>query len=178
MVKTKEQRNEYSRKWRAKNPEKFREAVRKWQAKNPEKRREYNRKFSEKNPEYVKEWREKNPEYQNEWAKAKRKTNPNFRIQWNMRSAMSHALAGRKKSASTMEIIGCSVEELFEHLGSCEKWEPWMTRGRYGKGGWDVDHIIAIEKWDKKCPLQFALCWDKSNLQPMGHIANIKKGAR
>ena len=45
MVWTKEQGNEYSRKWRAKNPEKFREAVRKWQAKNPEKKREYNRNY-------------------------------------------------------------------------------------------------------------------------------------
>jgi len=95
-----------------------------------------------------------------------------------MRSAVSNALAGRRKSASTMKIIGCSVEEFFEHLESCVKWEPWMTRERYGKGGWDVDHIIAIEKWDKNCPLQFALCWEKSNLQPMEHIKNIKKGAK
>jgi len=95
-----------------------------------------------------------------------------------MRSAVSNALAGRSKSASTMKIIGCSVEEFFEHLESCVKWEPWMTRERYGKGGWDVDHIIAMANWDANCPLQFALCWDKSNLQPMEHIANIKKGDR
>jgi len=96
----------------------------------------------------------------------------------NMRSGMSGALQGRSKSASTMEIIGCTVEELFEHLESCASWEPWMIRKKYGAGGWDVDHIISIRKWDENCPLQFILCWDKSNLQPMEHIANIKKGAR
>ena len=45
MTQTKEQRNEYARKWRAKNLEKSRESVRKWQAKNPEKKREYNRNY-------------------------------------------------------------------------------------------------------------------------------------
>ena len=74
-----------------------------------------------------------------------------------------------------MDISGCSLEGVFQHLENCETWESWMTRENYGK--WDVDHIIAIAKWDPNCPLQFALCWDKSNLQPSEHIANIRKGA-
>ena len=77
-----------------------------------------------------------------------------------------------------MKIIGCTVEELFKHFESCSTWEPWMTRESYGRGGWDVDHIIPITKWDQNCPVQFAKCWHKSNLQPMEHIANIKKGAK
>ena len=77
-----------------------------------------------------------------------------------------------------MKIIGCTVEELFKHFESCSTWDSWMTRENYGKGGWDVDHIIAVAKWDQNCPLQFIACWDKSNLQPMEHIANIKKGAK
>jgi len=192
--KWRENNPEYHKKWREDNPEKWRESYRKshvkWAANNPEKARESyrkaSRKWRENNPEKARESdiksgiyrRENNPEYNNKWRKAKRKTDPNFRLHCNMRSAISNALAGRSKSASTMKIIGCSVEEFFEHLESCVKWEPWMTRERYGKGGWDVDHIIAIEKWDKNCPLQFALCWEKSNLQPMEHIKNIKKGAK
>jgi len=192
--KFRENNPEYHKKWREDNPEKWRESYRKahvkWAANNPEKARESyrkaSRKWRENNPEKARELdiksgrnrKENNPEYYNKWRKAKRKTDPNFRLHCNMRSAMSNALAGRSKSASTMKIIGCSVEEFFEHLESCVKWEPWMTRERYGKGGWDVDHIIAIEKWDKNCPLQFALCWEKSNLQPMEHIKNIKKGAK
>ena len=91
---------------------------------------------------------------------------------------MYKALKGRSKSTSTMKIIGCTSEELWKHLESCASWEPWMTRKKYGVGGFDVDHIIAISRWCENCPLQFALCWDKSNLQPLEHIANIKKGAR
>jgi len=153
------QTKEYQREWRAKNREKTRKYVREWRAKNPEKSREQNRKD-------LKTFRIKN------------RGNPIYRMQQNMRSAMWAALAVRRKSQSTMNIIGCTVEELFEHLESCSSWEFWMTRENYGKNGWDVDHIIPISKWSENCPLQFALCWDKSNLQPMEHIANIKKGAR
>jgi len=184
---------EYQREWRAKNREKTRKYVREWRAKNPEKSREQNRKdlktFRIKNPDYGREWSKKyraeNPEKASEQNKKDLKTfriknrgNPIYRMQQNMRSAMWAALAGRRKSQSTMNIIGCTVEELFEHLESCSSWEFWMTRENYGKNGWDVDHIIPISKWSENCPLQFALCWDKSNLQPMEHIANIKKGAR
>ena len=189
MTRTKE----YLREWRAKNREKTRKYVREWRAKNPEKSREQNRKdlktFRKKNPGYGREWSKKyraeNPEKASEQNKKDLKTfriknrgNPIYRMQQNMRSALCAALSGKRKSQPTMDIIGCTVEELFEHLESCPSWESWMTRENYGKNGWDVDHIIAISKWSKNCPLQFALCWDKSNLQPLEHIANIKKGGR
>ena len=157
--------------WRAKNPEKPRESSRKWRTANPERQYEASRKWRLENVEEVRIFRRK-------WKKHKRETDPNWRLTENMRSAMNGALKGQRKAASTMKIIGCTVEELFEHLESCASWEPWMTRENYGRGGWDVDHIIAISKWDRDCTLQFALCWDKSNLQPMEHIANIKKGGR
>ena len=188
---------EATRKWRAKDPEKARklntQKNRIWRANNPEKPREALRRFHENHPEYQRKWKaanpEKvkkfrrkwkaaNPEYQKKWKKHKRATDPNWKLTENMRSGMNSALAGRSKSAPTMKIIGCTAEALFKHLLSCASREPWMTRENYGKGGWDVDHIIAVQKWDYNCPLQFALCWDKSNLQPMEHIANVKKGAR
>tara|TARA_R110002096_G_scaffold258381_1_gene451931 strand:+ start:111 stop:764 length:654 start_codon:yes stop_codon:yes gene_type:complete len=181
-----EKLKETKKKWYAANPEKGREANRKWRAANPEKKKELNRKWyaanSEKAREFNRKWRAANPEKAREtnrkWAAYKRATDPNFRLIRNMRNSLSKALRGRSKSASTMKIIGCTVEELFEHFESCSTWEPWMTRENYGRGGWDVDHIIAIAKWDQNCPVQFAKCWHKSNLQPLEHIANIKKGAR
>ena len=157
--------------WRANNPEKPKAAGRRFRIKNPERVRESSRKYRAENPEKVKRFRRK-------WKKYKRETDPSWKLTENMRSAMHGALKGKKKSASTMKIIGCTTEELWEHLESCASWKPWMTRENYGKNGWDVDHIIAISKWDKDCPLQFVLCWDKSNLQPMEHIENIKKGAK
>ena len=154
-----------------KDPEKQREASRKWIKANPGKNREANRKWHKANPG-------KKREYDRKYVKYKRATDPNWRLIKNMRTSMSQVFSGKSKSASTMEIIGCSVEELFEHFESCSTWKPWMTREKYGRGGWDVDHIIAVAKWDQNCPVQFAKCWHKSNLQPLEHIANIKKGAR
>ena len=189
-----EKNKERSRRWRAKDPEKHRKANtlknRIWRANNPEKPREAMIKFRENHPEYEQKYRpeyqrkwraanlEKVKELRRKWKKYKRETDPNWRLTENMRSGMHGALKGRHKAASTMKIIGCTAEALFKHLQSCASWRPWMTRENYGVGGWDVDHIIAISKWDYGCPLQFVLCWDKSNLQPMEHIANIKKGGR
>ena len=174
MAWTKEYKQEYGKKWRTENPEKVKEASKKWRTENPEKSRESYKKYRAENPEKVSEQRKKDLKTYRE----KNRDNPNWKLHQNMRSAMSSALRGRYKSASTMEIIGCTVEGLFEHLESCASWEPWMTRENYGRGGWDADHIIPISKWSKNCPLQFVLCWDKSNLQPLEHIANIRKGAK
>ena len=184
-----EKRRESSKKWRVKNPEYSKESSKKWRAENPEKAKAHSKKWRIENPEkaraHSEKWRVENPERVSEQNKKnlkiireKNRNNPNWRLHQNMRSAMSAALQGRRKSASTMEIIGCTVEGLFEHLESCASWEPWMTPEKYGAGGWDADHIIPIAKWSKDCPLQFALCWEKSNLQPLEHIANIRKGSR
>ena len=174
----KEYQKEYQKEYRPKNKERMKELQAEWNLKNKEHKKEYQDQWHLKNKEQQKEYNLKNKEHKNEWQRNRRNTNPNLKLATNMGSAINSALKGRKKSSRTMKLVGCTVEELFEHLESCASWEPWMTREKYGAGGWDVDHIIAIKKWEDNCPLQFALCWEKSNLQPMEHIANIKKGAR
>lgn len=57
---------EYSRKWRAKNPERAREHARKWLAKNPEKSKEYGLTYLQKNKErryaQTAQWKKDNPD--------------------------------------------------------------------------------------------------------------------
>jgi len=171
-------RKEYKKEWNLKNTEYIKEYKKEWNFKNKEHRKEYDKEWYLKNTEYIKEYNLKNIERRRKYQRNKKRTNPYFRLACNMGTAMSSALQGRKKSSRTMKIIGCTVEELFEHFESCSSWEPWMTRKNYGRGGWDADHIIPISQWCENCPLQFILCWDKSNLQPMEHIANVKKGNR
>jgi len=181
-LKNKEHRKEYDKEYRLKNKEHRKEYMKAWRLRHVGYEKERCKKWYLKNKEYKlkfnKEWCLKNKEHVNEYQRNRKKTNPDLRLACNMRSGMSAALQGIRKSSRTMKIIGCTAEELFEHLESCLSWEPWMTRENYGVGGWDVDHIIAVTRWSENCPLQFALCWDKSNLQPMEHIANIKKGNR
>ena len=73
-----------------------------------------------------------------------------------------------------MKLIGCTPDELRQHLES--KFEPWMNWENQGQGGWDIDHIIAMSKFDLSCPVQQHACCHYSNLQPLGHADNIKKG--
>ena len=167
---------EYYKEYRLKNKERIEQIKKQWCLKNRKQIKEQKREYYLKNIEHFKEYNEKNKKRRNKYERERRRTDPNLRMQCNMRTAMSNALSGRKKSKPTMDIIGCSVEGLFQHLENCETWESWMIRENYGSK-WDVDHIVAIANWNANCPLQFALCWDKSNLQPLEHIANIKKGA-
>ena len=82
-----------------------------------------------------------------------------------------------RKSAKTLELLGCTKEFLKKHLES--QFEPWMNWENYGKRStiktWDIDHIIPCAKFDLQCPVQQHACFHYSNLQPLEHFENIKK---
>ena len=173
--------------WRLKNKEYLKQKRKEWRLKNKEHLKEYKKEYYSKNLEhinaYLKEYYLKNKvrvhQVQNKYIKKRRRTDPNFRLKLNLRTRIVHALKGKNKSASTLELIGCTIEELWVHLESSPKWELWMTRENYGRsGGWDVDHIKACANFNLTDPEQQRICCNWSNLQPMDHIANIKKGAR
>ena len=193
--KNKEHKKEYDKKRYQKKKEYVKEQVKEYRLKNKEyisehmkeyhsrplvkeQRKKYRLKTKERTKENQKKWFLKNREYINKYYREKRRTIPNFRLKNNLGSRVWSALKGRSKSAPTMKLIGCTIEELWAHLESSPKWECWMTRENYGRGGWDIDHIKAMSKFDLTCPLQQHECMNWSNLQPMEHIANVKKGAK
>ena len=196
-LKNKEHRNEYQKEWYLKNRERLleqkkeyhrrpetKERIKEYRLKNKEYIKEWHKKWNLKNKEKIKKQKKeyilKNKDQINEWRrgydKNKRLTDPNFRIVDSLRSRLYHALKGENKSASTMELLGCTIDELWTHLES--KFEPWMTKENYGRGGWDVDHIEACSKFNLTDPEQQRICFHWSNLQPMEHITNVKKGTR
>jgi len=91
-----------------------------------------------------------NKEKINFWFREKRKTDPIFKLSCNIRSSIYTSLKENKliKNSKTHEILGCSFEQLKQHLES--KFESWMNWDNYGKyngelnHGWDIDHIIPI----------------------------------
>ena len=141
-AKNREKVRENSRRWRAENPEKSkqlsknyriahreqcRENSRRWRAKNLGYLRKWKTANREKYLGYLRKWKAKikavNPEKLSEQNKKdlkkyheKNRNNPIHKMHQNMRSGMNASLKGRYKSTSTMKIIGCTVEELFEHL--------------------------------------------------------------
>jgi len=72
-----------------------------------------------------------------------------------------------------MELIGCSIAFLKEHLVA--RFQPGMSWENYGKGGWDVDHARPCASFNLTDPAQQRECFHYSNLQPMWHMPNIKK---
>ena len=188
-MKNKERKKEYDKKYYLKNRKRIRKSVKEYQLKNKEKTRKTKRKYRLKNREHIRKWRKdwdlKNPEYSKEWTsknkeylnkkdKIKRQNDLNYRLRKICRTRIWTVLKGVGKSASTMELIGCTINELWDHLES--KFEPWMTRENYGL--WDVDHIKACTKFDLTDPEQQRICFHYSNLQPLEHIANVRKGGR
>jgi len=167
LLKNKEQIKEYGKEYYLKNREKRIKYQREYRSTHQKAHRESNRKYYFKNKERLSKNNTRN-------AKERRKTNPSLRILDNLRSRMLHALKGKNKSASTIKLLGCTPDELRKHLES--QFESWMTWENHGL--WDIDHIKACAKFDFTYPEQQRECFHWSNLQPMEHIANIKKGAR
>jgi hypothetical protein len=84
-------------------------------------------------------------------------------------------LNGKAKSAKTMELLGCSIDMLKEHLEA--GFDDKMTWENYGTY-WHVDHIRPCASFDLIDPAQQRECFNWTNLQPLEAIENIRKGAK
>lgn len=98
------------------------------------------------------------------------------RLIFNMRSRLYGAVKRGKKCAGTMALIGCTLKELKYHLQ--KQFQPGMSWANYGRGGWDVDHIIPCASFNLIEPVQQKQCFHYSNLQPLWHPDNCSKGSR
>ena len=150
-----------------KNKEKLKQQAREHYSNNKETKlkyqSEYGKKYFQKNKQKI---------YAREFNRSK--TIASFRMRKNLKSRINSALKGNNKSASTIKLLGCSIDELWNHLES--KFESWMTKENYGL--WHVDHIKPCASFDLRCPVQQLACFHYTNLQPLKAIDNLKKGAK
>jgi len=178
-LKNKEHKKESSKKYHLKNREKRLKQMKEHHLKNKE---QHNKKMREHHLKNKEHYQEQQKKYQSKpetkelirnRVNKKYKTDINFRISKICRTRVYEALKGITKSASTMKLIGCTIDELRKHLES--QFEPWMTWENHGL--WDIDHIKACAKFNLVDPEEQHACFNWTNLQPLEHIANIKKGA-
>lgn len=102
-------------------------------------------------------------------AKERRRTDEAYRFLENARSRIRHALKGRgAKSASTLELIGCSGEELARYLETTKVPGKDYTICH-------VDHIIPCAAFDMKIPEHQRVCFHWSNLQLLPGHENTSK---
>lgn len=134
--------------------------------------------------------REKNKKYDNEHKKQLRdactkyrsnklKTDPNYKILMLMRGRIYHTLKN-KKSRHTMELVGCSMEELKEHLQqtAINNGYKSFNINNYSGRKYHIDHIIPCEYFDLNNIDELNICFHYSNLQILSAKTNILKGTQ
>ena len=92
----------------------------------------------------------------------------------NLRRRVSLALNGLNKSKSTIELLGCTIDEFKIYISN--KFDSQMSWDNYGIYGWHIDHIIPCSSFDLTDPKQQKICFHYTNLQPLWAIDNLKKG--
>jgi 16S rRNA C967 or C1407 C5-methylase (RsmB/RsmF family) len=182
---TSEERKQYNKQYYLDNKEKRRQSNKQYRLNNKEKikqynldNKEYHKEYRLKNKEKIKQYKkqydlnnkEKRRKYQNE----RKKRDPNYKLIKIIRTRIINVLKGRYKSKRTIELLGCSIEEAWNHLES--KFKPGMTKENHGL--WHIDHIKPCASFDLTDPEQQAICFHYTNLQPLWAVDNRRKGSR
>jgi len=184
-LKSKEIINGYSKKYREKHREKLNENFKIYYLKNKEKENKRSKNYREKlkiNKENVlvekKEpsipWRIKNKILFYNKRKEKYQQDIIFRLSINLRNRMNSFLKtkGYKKNSKTFEIIGCSPQQLLEHLeNQFVSGMSWSNRKE-----WHIDHIIPLSS--AKDETEIYKLSHYTNLQPLWKEDNLKKGCK
>jgi len=147
-------------------------ARRAYHAKNKElenkKSREYNARNKEKLSAYLKDYKAKNKKEILTKARERYRSEPVFRLTQLLRGRLRNALNGNSKSASTLELLGCTAEHARFHI------ESQFTEGMT----WEnihVDHIQPCASFDLEDPSEQRKCFHYSNLQPLFASDNLRK---
>ena len=145
----------YQEKYRKKNREKINQKIREWYYKNKDRVRANQRIY------------EREGAYRNSL---------HFKIKDGMRKRILEVLKrdGGKKTQRTMKLVGCTVEELKQHIE--KKFKPGMSWKK--RHLFHIDHIIPCASFDLTKLSQQKKCFHYTNLQPLWAIDNIKKGAK
>jgi hypothetical protein len=159
----------------------------KWRADNRASHLEWRRTYRKKSdtPERraaavkrAKQWAQSNREHLNQWSrqyKARREAQDlGFKIQRRLQARIWAVVAKGSKSASTLELLGCSCHQLLAHLAN--QFAPGMSWDNYGE--WHIDHIRPCASFDLLDPEQQRQCFHWSNLQPLWAADNIRKHAK
>lgn len=86
---------------------------------------------------------------------------------------MGHAIRNNQKFGKTLDLLGCSIEELKLHMS--KKFTEGMSWDNYGKY-WEIDHIKPCSLFDLSKEDEQRKCFHFTNLQPLLPKENRQKG--
>ena len=92
---------------------------------------------------------------------------PNYKLRCTLRNRLHDALKRNSKSASSLELLGTTVEHLCQQLEA--QFLPGMTWENHGQGEgmWQVDHIMPCASFDLTQEDQQQMCFHWTNMQPL-----------
>lgn len=155
------------KRYRENNKEKLRQKGEIYRQNHKQETSNYDKQYYQKN-------KEKRLEQHKIYINNKLKTDIHFKIIHCLRHRIYEALKGIGRYKHTIELIGCSIENLKSHLES--KFTEGMTWENYGK--WHVDHIRPCASFDLSLPEEQCKCFNYTNLQPLWAEDNLSKGAK
>jgi hypothetical protein len=143
-------------------------------------RAEYFQKNKKKLIDWQKGWVQRNLEAHREYHRVysgdRYNNDVNFRLANVLRSRVFSAVksGGGEKAKKTMELLGCSVQHVRDHLESqFTEGMTWKTQGE-----WHIDHILPCASFNLEEPEEQKKCFHWTNLQPLWAKDNITKGDR
>ena len=159
-----------AKEWAEANREKRKTIADRWATENREKIKESSKK-QRKKPEYkerMKSWRLENT---TAYLRKRRQEDQMFALKIKMRSIILKALYrnGYTKRSTSNEILGCSWEELKNHLE--RQFQPGMTWEN--RGQWHIDHIVPLAT--AQTEEDVIRLNHHTNLQPLWAEDNLKK---
>jgi len=166
---TKGQKSEYDKKYSLKYKDIRNKRSIEWIRDHKEEKASYDKQYRISRKELITE--------QHRIARQERERNdPSIRMICNMRCRIRSAIRNGygDKAYKTLELLGCSFEEVKLHLES--QFVEGMTWDNYGE--WHIDHIKPCASFDLTDPEQQNACFNYKNLQPLWASDNLKKGSK
>jgi len=170
-LKNKDRISNREKEYRQKNKDEINRRQRIYYKENKEKFKEYGQRYRQK---HGKEIRIRRKSYRPKIRANERKryeNDINYKLAGLMRNRIYSVLIGKAKSKPTMELLGCNIETLKEHLQ--KQFTDSMSFNNYGK--WHVDHIQPCNTFDLTKPEEQKQCFNYKNLRPLWGIDNISR---
>ena len=162
-------KSESNKKYYLKHKEKIKKYRKKWYLENY-----HNGNLKEKSYIYRKNNIEKLRIGRKNYEKEKSK-DPTYRLTKYLRTSIWQTFKERNITyGGLISGLNYNINELKAHLE--KQFKENMSWDNYGK--WQLDHIIPISKFNYKSQLdiEFKMCWDLENLQPLWGGENCSKG--
>jgi len=173
----KEKAKEYSKVYWEANKDKRKAYNKNWNENNKKRLKVYKKIWGEVNKDKLKvqqkTWREDNKDKRNNYFNNRRKTDIQFKLTQNLRARLNSAIKGNYKAGSAIKDLGCTVEQLKQHLES--KFQSGMTWDNWALDGWHIDHIKPLASFDLTDRKQLLEACHYTNLQPLWAKDNLSK---